>query len=398
MKDNRSLYEKLGVDPNKQNVREIFGKVVDNDFAKAFVNIVSDPINPGYFITQHQDGDGSKMIQRLLDYYENGDPRVFMGAVDDAFSMNSGDIAAAGFVFGPWIITDVLNLNLDKEIKEEFMKQIATGFVRMKKIYTDHGFEQIKFLGGETADLRDQVKSGVFDICITAWAKIGDIITGENIKPGDAIFGFRSDGKAIWEETNNSGLMSNGLTLARSCLMHKDYNEQYPGLRRDGDFYTGRFCVSDSPDILYEGKMNISDALMSPTRQWAIVIRKLIEVLKRKGFQKMLHGITMNTGGGATKIQHIGDGICYVKKMPDPSPIFKLIQKESGEEWRDMYKDFNCGVGIDIIGEDSIEFEQALREVSVVSKVTYLKMGNCKKSNSGKNQVMLNTPYGEFKY
>lgn len=230
-----SQYQNLGVDPHKENVKNIFAKLINNDFPGAFVNIIRDPDKPGQVLTQHQDGDGSKFIQRLLHYYETKDLSVFAGAADDALAMNSGDIAASGFVFGKWLVTDVLNLNLDSKIKEDVMKAIALRFIQLKQIYADYGFNKLFFLGGETADLPDQVRSAVFDVGITAWAEEKDLILG-NVRPGDRIYGFASDGRAAWESEENSGLMSNGLTLARNCLMSSCYNEKYPQLKRDGIF------------------------------------------------------------------------------------------------------------------------------------------------------------------
>ena len=111
----KSLYEKLGVDARKENVREIFDKVNDNEYPGAFVNIISDPYSKKRVLTMHQDGDGSKFVQRMLHYYESGDEDVFLGMVDDGLSMNTGDVAASGFVFEPWLISNVLNQGLPKD-------------------------------------------------------------------------------------------------------------------------------------------------------------------------------------------------------------------------------------------------------------------------------------------
>ena len=318
----KSKYEQLGVDADKRSVREIFSRIVRNDFPGAFVNIVRDPEILGKVFTKHPDGDGSKFVQRLLHYRETGDEQVFQGAVDDAFSMNSGDIAASGFVFGRWVITQIININALNVPKELVMKQIALRVESLLELYKSYGFKLTFFLGGETADLPDQVNSAVYDVDIFAEAYDHELVLG-NVQQGDQIYGFASNGRAVWEQTLNSGIMANGLTLARTHTMLENYGKKYPFLiRRDGK-YQGRFAVTDKPKML--GGMTVSQALLSPTRQWAILIRLLIEKLKQEKIFHLLHGISLNTGGGATKITHVGQGILYFKTMPYPPPIFYLI-------------------------------------------------------------------------
>jgi phosphoribosylformylglycinamidine cyclo-ligase len=393
-KQSESQYASMGVDAGKENVRASFATVVDNEYPGAFVNIVTDPFDPQRAMTQHQDGDGSKFVQRLLDYYENKNADIFEGMVDDAVSMNTGDIAASGFVFMPWLISDVLNLNLPKEVKSVVMQAAAHRFKTLLSLYKEHGF-QIKFTGGETADLKDQVLSGVFDVCVTAWAEKKNLIAG-NVRPGDMIFGWQSDGQASWENKINSGLMSNGLTMARTILMHSDYNQKYPSLK-GFNLYRGKYRPNDyQPSLL---GMSVGEALTSPTRQWAIAIKKLLEILQTKNALHFLHGIVMNTGGGATKIKHLGiGGIAYRKIMQTPPPIFCLIKSESGESWRNMYQTFNCGIGVDIIGEPDKVFIEAVEEASKICQLKSIILGSCTNSLNPRNEVILRTPYGEFDY
>lgn len=110
----------------------------------------------------------------------------------------------------------------------------------------------------------------------------------------------------------------------------------------------------------------------------------------------MLHGISMNTGGGATKISHVGQGILYEKSMPVPPLIFQLIQSESGESWQNMFEDFNCGIGIDVVGEDSEEFTLALKEVEAETGIKLFELGKCEKYKGKGNNIVLDTPYGCF--
>lgn len=386
-------YKELGVDPAKSVVRKTFTKYIANDYPQAFVNIIVDKHNPDKVFTMHMDGDGSKVVQRVLHYLETKDETIFQGAVDDAVSMNTGDIAASGFVDGKWLITDVININALNLPKGIIMQQIAKRFGDLFDIYKQNNFQEIYFLGGETADLPTQISSMVFDVGIQAETGKENIIAG-NVRPGDKIYGFASDGRASWEEKENSGIMSNGVTLARIELMDKSYSQKYPFLSSKKNPYRGKYKVNDKPEIL--GGVTVSEAILSPTRQWAIVIKIIIDELKKRNQLSLLHGISMNTGGGATKISHVGKEILYRKKMPAVSPIFQLIQEESGETWRNMYETFNCGVGIDVVGEDSSEFAEVMKIVSERTGIQKYDLGICEKNDNDSNKIVLETPYGIF--
>jgi phosphoribosylformylglycinamidine cyclo-ligase len=390
-----SKYKELGVDPGKSNVRKIFTKYINNDFPDAFVNIVIDPEDPETVFTMHMDGDGSKIVQRVLHYKETGDASIFQGAVDDALSMNTGDIAASGFITGKWVITDVININALDVPKEIIMEQIAKRFSELIDIYRENGFKKFYFLGGETADLPTQISSMVFDVGIYARTKKNEIISG-NVMPGDKIFGFASDGKASWEKTENSGIMSNGVTLARIELMDKRYAEKYPFLNNDKCAYRGKYQLNDKPALL--NGVTVSEAILSPTRQWAIVIKKIFDKLKAKNKLSSLHGISMNTGGGVTKIGHVGKGIIYKKNISYVPPIFKLIKEESGESWKNMFETFNCGIGIDVVVKDDPTVKQILNEVSEEIGIACYDLGVCEKKSDLNNRIELNTPDGKFNY
>jgi phosphoribosylformylglycinamidine cyclo-ligase len=399
MSEPKSMYQELGVDAKKEKVKETFSGIIQNDFKGAFVNIVKDPFSPNRYVTIHSDGDGSKFVQRLLHFFETGEESIFQGMVDDAVAMNTSDVAAAGFVFETWLINNVLNIGLEPYLKEIIMKQIAIRMKEIRQLYKSHGF-RFNFMGGETADLPQQVKTAIFDVSIMAWAKDKHLIKG-NIQDGDLIYGFASDGQANWEPEKNSGIMSNGLTLARSCLMSSGYNVKYPLLSIGNDFYKGELSVRDRLSELSSD--SVSASILSPTRQWPIVIANLMSRLIKKDSLQQLHGIVINTGGGATKILNIGShkNIEFFKTMPSPPAIFQLIKKVSGESWQNMYETFNCGVGIDVIGENKKEFKDALAETSLALNVKHFKLGHCRvkeeKSNE-KNKLFMQTNYGKFSY
>jgi len=388
------LYEELGIDAMKGGVISSFKTIIKNDFPRAFVVIKRDPLHPGWVISLHGDGDGSKTVQRLLHYLETGEETIMQGTADDELGMNTGDIASSGFVDGPYEVIDIICINSFNAPKEVVMKQIAIGFAEMFELYKKHGIS-IMYFGGETADLPNQITTSTNDAAVRATAKENSIISGDNVLSGDIVWGFSSGGQAVWEKKENSGVMSNGQTLAQYVLMHEEYARKYPYLVRPEKSYNGKYRVDD-PCPGLKG-FTVSEALLSPTRQWALVIRKVIEKLKEQDALHLLHGISQNTGGGNTKISHVGKNIVYIKQMPEPLPIFQLIQSESGDSWGNMFKNFNCGIGIDVVGsnQDGI-LASVLEKVSEETGIKLHNLGGCEKSKIGKNFVVLNTPYGIF--
>ncbi|MDP3836973.1 MAG: hypothetical protein Q8Q67_02640 [bacterium] len=392
-----SLYAKMGVDASKKNVKAAFGKTNETEYPGAWVNIITAFFNSDWAVTQHMDGDGSKMIQRLLHYFETGNKSILRGAADDALAMNTSDIAASGFVFGQTIFTDVLNLNLPPDVKEVLMAELAHRFGELRELYRSHGID-IYFLGGEIADLPDQVLSAVLDVAVTSYAKKEHLITG-NVQDGDLIYGFASDGQAAWEENPNGGGMANGMTLARTISMSQEYNKKYPQLK-GRNRYMGAFNIKDDNGLLF------SRQLLSPTRQWLIVIKILMENLIAANALHHLHGISVNTGGGATKIMNLGSGgIVYHKTLPEAPLLFQILHTLSAELWQNMYKTFNCGIGLDVVGSDDEAFRAALTKTSEDTKVRLYKLGSCRAFSeelSGEekhiNTVILSTPYGTFSY
>lgn len=388
----KSHYDRLGVDAGKQKVRRIFKGAVDNDFPGAWVNIIRHPRRRGWVLTLHLDGDGSKLVQRVLGYRETADADIFRGAVDDALSSNTGDIACSGFVSGVVMVGDILDVSRFSFPKNVVMRVIKERFVELRELYRRFGI-QLYFMGGETADLPHQVMTGVFNAGVSAEAREKDLILG-NVQPGDFISGFASGGWASFEDEPNSAIMTNGLTLGRMCTMARGYTKKYPDLVRRGGTYEGRYKPGDKVQGL--DNMTIGQALLSPMRQWAIVIKILVDKLKKRKLFSHLHGITMYTGGGATKDKHLGQGgILYEKVMPEPPQIFQVIQRESKEPWIKMYEDFNCGIGLGVIGTAKIL--PVLEEVSAETNIQLYRLGSCV-ATTGRNKVALWTPYGKFRY
>lgn len=390
----QSMYEELGIDPHKAGVRGTFQALFPKgQYPNAFCVITPDLMIPGNVKVKHPDGSGSKIVQRVLHYLETRDISVFRQDTYDFTSMNTSDVAACGFVYN-LELTDVIDINSLLLPKAAILQEMAIGFSELLQLYKQYGIT-LEILGGETADLPDQVRTIVSNADVRSSMPESLLISG-NVQSGDLIFGFSSAGKATWEKTKNSGIMANGLTMARKSLMYEKYTEKYPFLCQQDTPFTGKFLVTETVPGL---GMTVGEALLSPTRQWAILIRMLIDELKRKNALGLLHGICVNTGGGLTKILNLGSGISYEKTLPSPPPIFKLIQEESGEKWEHMMTTFNCGIGIEIIGEDKDAIlTDTIHKISHATNVDSFFLGKCTNAISGKNEVHIHSKYGQFQF
>jgi len=319
-------------------------------------------------------------------YKETGDAKWFRGLAQDALAMNINDILCVGATpvsFVDYIAYNPLNID-----RVSMLDALAEGFEDCKETLAHEGLP-IDFAGGETADLPDLLRS--IDVCVTIYGRVelSRVVSGEAVKPGDAILGLRSGGPCSFEKEPNSGLMSNGHTLARTCLLSWKYLEKYSDVSHpSGGRYTGRFLLEDEPEGL---GASIGEALLSPTRLFAPIAAA---VLGKVGAG--IHGMIHNTGGGQTKCLRVGHGIKYVKDiLPEPDPVFSLIKNESGVEWSEMYQDFNMGVGFEfIIDPDSVE---EARKVAAAFGLGVQVIGHCEKAKGG-NTLEIKSSRGDFHY
>jgi phosphoribosylformylglycinamidine cyclo-ligase len=338
-----SIYESLGVDVKKRGI-ESFKASLDNLFPAAFCVVQRDPSDPDIGIVCHTDSAGSKPIQAYLMYRETGEASWLGGLAQDALAMNVNDILCVGAM--PVTFVDYVAFNTLSIDRVGLLAALADGFARCKRVLNDEGVS-IMFAGGETADLPDLLRT--LDVSVTVFGKVplDEVITGERIGPGDVIVGLRSGGGVRYEGGVNSGIMSNGHTLARNCLLERGYLEKYPELSHPGrGRFTGRFKIDDHLDEL---GTTVGEALLSPSRLFAPIAAA---VLRKVGGG--VHGIVHNTGGGQTKCLRLGRGVRYVKdSLPEPDPIFRLIEAEANVDPREMYQDFNMGVGFEFMVDPS---------------------------------------------
>ena len=380
-----SKYGELGVDVYKRGI-EVFKEATSNLFPEAFCVVTQDPESPKKGIVLHTDGAGSKPVQSYLHWRETGDPECFKGLAQDVIAMNIDDILCVGAK--PVGFVDYVAINSLKIDRETFLKALNSGFRECLENLKRLGLE-LAFSGGETADLPDQLRTLDVSGTIFGTLNLEKAVTGEMIQPSDLIIGFSSDGKTRYEKNLNSGIMCNGITLARHCLMKREYCLKYPELVDSKlKIYYGRFAIDDYVDEL---GMTVGEAILSPCRIFAPIVNSIL-----MEFGDYVSGLVHNTGGGQTKCLRIGREIHYVKDgLGEPPPIFKLIKEESEESWENMYRIYNMGVGFEVIAKKEVadDIIDLAEKYGLEAKI----IGRCLRSDEG-NKLTILSPYGKFLY
>lgn len=380
-----SQYSKVGVDIRKKGI-EVFKSSVRSIYPTAFCVVKQDPDFPQYALIAHADSAGSKPVQNYLNFKETGDINSFKGIAQDVVAMNLDDIVCVGAK--PISFVDCIALNKSKVPKEDLLKILNYELMELTDLLRDYGVV-LPFDGGETADVPDQISTLDVSGFMLGRVELSKAITGERIHSGNKIIGIRSGGKARFERKVNSGIMCSGITLARHSLLTGEYEKKYPEIHGSGTIgYYGHFKVEDYADDL---GMTIGEAITSPTRIFAPIILRIINELGPS-----VTGLIHNTGGGQTKCLRLGRGIRYAKRdPPQPDPIFLLIKKESKESWRDMFQDFNMGVGFEIV----LEKEAVDGALSIVESFGLQAkiVGEIEPGPAG-NQVLIDSNFGKFAY
>ena len=302
--------------------------------------------------------------------------------------MNLDDLLCIGATDN-FLYTSIINRNKHL-ITGDVIAEIIKGGKEFMDRMRDFGVN-IHLMGGETADLGDCVRTTTVDATMTVRMKKENLILTENIKPGNVIIGLASYGKATYEDEYNSGISSNGLTSARHDLLSKYYGQKYPetfdAAINENLVYAGNLKLTDE----LEGTgLNIGKALLSPTRTFTPVIRKVLEEIPGQ-----VTGIVNCTGGAHTKVLHYIDNLRIVKNslLPVP-PLFKLIQQQSNTDWKEMFKVLNCGTRLEIYCPG--QYASLIIDVAKSFGIAAQTIGYV--DGSDKNEVQLSTEYGEFTY
>jgi phosphoribosylformylglycinamidine cyclo-ligase len=382
---NESQYAKVGVDVRKKGI-EVFKSSIQSLYPTAFCVIKQDPEFPNHALVPHADSAGSKPVQSYLNFKETKDINSFKGIAQDVVAMNLDDIACVGAK--PITFVDCVSINKSTVPKENFLRVLNSEISELTEILRTNGVA-LPFDGGETADVPDQIATLDVSGFMQGRVEFSKIVTGERIRAGNKIIGIGSGGKARYEKKMNSGIMCSGITLARHSLLSYEYTKKYPEtLGSETPGYFGRFKVDD---LVKELDMTVGEAICSPTRVFAPIVFRVLDK-----FGPSVTGLIHNTGGGQTKCLRLGRSIRYVKRdIPQPDPIFSLIQNESKESWRDMFQDYNMGIGFEI----TLEAEAAEPVLSIIESfgVEAKVIGEIESSPPG-SQVVVESSFGKFTY
>ncbi len=385
-----SRYNARGVSASKEDVHNAIKNIDKGLYPKAFCKIIPDVLgkDADYCNIMHADGAGTKSSLAYMYWKETGDLSVWKGIAIDAIVMNIDDLLCVG-ASDDILLSSTIGRNkqlIPGEVISEIINGTEEFCSQMRKLGVN-----IQLTGGETADVGDLVRTIIVDSTVTCRMKKQDVITNENIAPGNVIVGLSSFGKANYEKEYNSGMGSNGLTSARHDVFNKKLAEKYPESYDhaiDKEFvYSGQCNLTDKVDGL---ELDAGKLVLSPTRTYAPIIKSIL-----KKYRNQINGIIHCSGGAQTKVLKFVDNMHIVKNnMFDLPPLFKLIQQQSGTQWSEMYKVFNMGHRMELYVDEDIAPE--IIEISKSFGVDAKIIGYCE--TSSKKKLTIISEKGEFIY
>ena len=248
----------------------------------------------------HTDGVGTKvLVAQMAERFDT------IGI--DCIAMNVNDVICVGAE--PIAFVDYIAV---RKPSEKLTNEIVKGLVRGAR---EAG---VAIIGGETAVMPDVITGHrqPFDLAgtVIGMAPKDRLVLGDKIEVNDVIVGVES-----------SGLHSNGYSLARKVLLRK-------------------YKIGQK---IRELNNTLADELLKPTR---IYVKPVMDILEKME----IHGLAHITGGAFTKLTRLRDDVCFkLFDMPEPQPIFKLIQMHAKLDNKEMYSTFNMGIGFCVIVRDS---------------------------------------------
>lgn len=386
----KNRYNLRGVSASKEDVHLAIKNINKGLFPKAFCKIVPDYLtnDDSYCIVMHADGAGTKSSLAYVYWRETGDISVWKDIAQDALIMNIDDLLCVGITDNILLSSTIgRNKNL---IPAEVISEIINGTEEILTDLKKYGVN-IHSTGGETADVGDLVRTIIVDSTVTARIKRTDIIDNANIKAGNVIVGLASFGQATYEKKYNGGMGSNGLTSARHDVFSKYLAKKYPE----------SFDNKVPKNLVYSGSIKLNDTIknisidagklvLSPTRTYAPIIKKILDK-----HRKDINGMVHCSGGAQTKILHFIDNLHIIKdNLFETPPLFKLIQKESNTDFKEMYQVFNMGHRMELyvpkeIANSIIEISKSFNiEAQVIGYV----------EDNATKKLTIKSEYGEFVY
>ena len=384
-----SRYRRRGVSPGKEDVHDALRHADGGLYPRAFCKIIPDILtdNPDHCLVMHADGAGTKSALAYVYWKETGDLSVWKGIAQDAIVMNLDDLLCVGAT-GNILLSSTIGRNKNK-IPGEVISAIINGTEEILRDLRGMGIP-IYSTGGETADVGDLVRTIIVDSTVVARLRRQDVIQ-TRIVPGSVIVGFSSTGKATYEDVYNGGMGSNGLTSARHDVfgeyLARKYPESYdPGL---------------PPELVYSGSKRLTESVaglgidagklvLSPTRTCAPVIREIL-----KHHRDRINGMIHCSGGAQTKVLHFAENVHIIKdNLFSLPPLFRMIQEESGTEWKEMYQVFNMGHRFEVY-TDRDTAEEMIR-IAESFRIEARIVGRCEPSKQRKLTIV--SEQGTFVY
>ena len=383
-------YDLRGVSASKEDVHNAIKNVDKGLFPKAFCKIIPDILcgDKDYCNIMHADGAGTKSSLAYAYWKETGDLGVWKGIAQDALIMNIDDLLCVGATDNILLSSTIGRNKL--LIPGEVIAAIINGTEELLSELRELGVG-IYSTGGETADVGDLVRTIIVDSTVTCRMRRDDVINNANIAGGDVIVGMASFGKASYEHEYNGGMGSNGLTSARHDVFAKYIAEKYPET----------FDKNVPDELIYSGGLKLTDEVsetgltagklvLSPTRTYAPVIKKLLDLMRPR-----IHGMVHCSGGAQTKVMHFVENKHVVKDnlFPVP-PLFRIIQEQSSTDWKEMYKVFNMGhrMEVYVAPEDA----QAVIDVAKSFNIDARIVGRV--DDAPANRLTIKSEHGVFEY
>ncbi len=301
-----TTYKDAGVDIDKANefvryIKEKVRKAFPGGTLTDFGGFASGVSLKGYrdpVLFSSTDGVGTKLkIAQELGIHDT------VGI--DLVAMNVNDVLTTGadpLIFLDYIATGKIDLEVLKKVIDGIVEGCRRG--------------EVILAGGETAEMPGFYPDGVYDLagfCVGICER-EEIITGEEVSPGDVLVGIRS-----------SGFHSNGFSLIRKVLKDR-------GIK-----------LTDSVEELGGA---VGEVLLTPTRIYTKEIKRLRKAVKVKAIAHI-------TGGGIPEnlIRVLPKGVKAVieKKTIPQNPVFEWIQNLGNVEEKEMFRTFNMGVGMIVV-------------------------------------------------